>query len=409
MEEISVYLKNLDISVLSKNRPTLLLVHSQLLPFFNELATQKATTDKIQEILKLSDGKMLQNHTIKVKRLIFNSYGSKVLEIFVDKDVFASLESFVRNNLKTCLNDENATFVVRKMIGRGFRVILNVSDIDFEKESVLNTILAYLADGEKMSKLHDEVSNSSSYDDPGNSSSENLQIQSARVAITDQIIKTLFDVEKLTAKKYSFFFENFVRTLSNENISKVYKKIKRELNFLMENSYSNFMMQSFIEKYEDTEKLLKKVSLNNVHENVIFKILTKLQKDSKNDKLVEKIITKHYKDLKAFLFINDCVNVRALPVVKRLFIIKEHNMSINKVFSENFNKNSFKGDVECARYYLMGNENAQEKEKFVQKMMNECLGKKGEKVLEWMSRCCGYESRGKILKLLKNRKRVKVN
>ncbi|ELA47125.1 hypothetical protein VCUG_01398 [Vavraia culicis subsp. floridensis] len=410
MEQTAIYLKDLDMSILAANKPTLSRVCLQIKPYITELSVSKITTDKIQEIVEICDDKQLVelSKRMKIENMIYHNLGSKVLEVFVGKGVFAFLTDYMDANLQKCFNDGHATFVVRKMIEMGYKTVITPENIEFEKECVLNTVLVYLRSGGAHSECESGVENQKvgrrSHSDTGHSYSLARDIQNAKKSIIKHVLKTLFTYETLTEMKYSFFLEHFVKIMGENETKIIFKRIKNDLQSLAANKYSNYMVQSFIEKYDNTVELVHSLDLTTLHENVIQKILLKLQ-SQRNDKMAEQVIKKYYRDLKSFLFINGCVNLRCLPVTKRLFIIKEHNMNINDVFSENFGKESFKGDIEIVRYYLMGNEETKKKNLFVKKMMNECWGKKGEEVLVWMSRCCDYETRKKILKQLRQRKK----
>lgn len=395
MEEIISYLNDLDISVLEMNEPTLKMVNQNIRPFITQLSNSKDTTDKIQKILEMSDKSILidQSKKIKIDYMIYNGCGSKVLEIFIEKDAGHILMLYVKKNFKRVINDEYGTFVFRKMIEKNFFFNLKVEHIDFEKECVLNTLNVFLNKNFEFTEKEKK---------------EEEKILKSKKSLISHIIDNYFDLEHIQDKKYSFFLENFVQAIDSDEAEKIYNKIEKNIKDLSECPYGNYMIQSLIGKYKSVEQIIEKIDLFTAHENVLFKILLRLQSEEK-DTTVESLIIKHYKDLKSFLFSGDCINTRCIPVVKRLFMIKEHNMDVNDVFMNNFTSNSMKGNIECARFYLMGNDSPDKKEKFVKKMMDDCWGKKGEKLLVWMSRVCSYSTREKILRRLRKKKKTNLN
>lgn len=392
MDEITEYLQNLDISILSANIKTLKTVLINIKPFITKLSNSKNTTDKIQEILSLSHKEMLieQLKNIKIDSMIYNGCGSKVLEIFIEKDLGHILYLFVNKNVKKVLNDEYGTFVLRKMIAKNYFIILKLDDIDFEKEYVCNTINVFLSKEfvfeNKDKKVVEKV------------------LKSKRIII-DYIIDNYINIETLDDKKYSFFIENFIKSIQSDDINLIYRKIKRNIKFLSESKYGNFIIQSLIEKIENVEKIIQKIDFFVVHENILLKTLSKLQFEQKHE-LVEKLIIKHYKNLKNFIFTNDYINEKSLNIVKRLFILDKHNLNVNTIFAQNFSSKCFKGDIECLKLYLMGNDSPNHKEILVKRIMNDCWGKKGEKALVWMSRCCSFNTREIILKKLRRKKAI---
>lgn len=402
MNEIINYINDIDISVLSVNNVILSKVLLQLKRHVAELAILPSTFDKIYQIFELCDQKLLMSLSkrFEIKKTIFNSFGSKIMELFVKKGVAGFLEQYVAKKFYNCLHDKNATFVVRELIMKGFNIVVSVDKIDFTKEFVLNTLIVYLkTDHDDLSKVYVAGRKRIIMNNKDNISQE--KIMAAKQDIINHIIQTFFNYESLTQKQHSFFLEEFMNIVSDDQISKIYKKIKKDIRLLAANKYSNYMVQSFIKRYTgDIIDILNGLDFNTLHENIIIAILLKVQ-SSQNDELAEKIIIQYYGNLKSFLFNGQCINKRSLPIIKRMFMINNHNMSINCVFRENFLEASFAGNIECVRYYLMGNDCMTNKDEFIRKMFKHCYGKKGKQILSWMGEYCSYAMRKTVLNQLR--------
>lgn len=423
MEEVSKYLKDLDLSVLRHNKPTLKVVNDTIRPYITQLSNMKQTTDKIQEILEMTDPCDLLEivKKIKIENMIFNACGSKILEIFIKKKCGHILKIFIKKNIKKVLNDDCGTFVLRKVIENNFYFGIKIDDIDFEKESVLTTINVFINHNydfeakeplKKRSKLDLKIEENILLNVADQDIATVEQLDEKIIARTERcketlkshIIEKYFNLEYLQAKKYSHFLENFIKCLNQKEISRVYKKIESSITILSECPFGNFILQSFIGKYDKVDELRCKIDLSTVHENILIRFLLKYQ-ELKKDAIVEELIIQHYNNLESFLFIGDCFNKKCLSVVRRLFIMEKHNLNINEVFTKRFTSKALKGNIECIRLYLLGNDSPENKERFVKRHLDDCWSKKGEQILVWMSRVCAFTTRNKILQILRKKKK----
>lgn len=412
MDEITSYLKDLDVSVLKNNRATMKVVLGNIKPFITNLSNSKSTTDKIQEILKMCKKSDLLDLSkkIKIENMIYNGCGSKVLEIFIEMDSGHILKLFVKKNKKKILNDGCATHVLRIMIEKGFYFSIKPENIDFEKEDVLTTVNVFLAqefkiEGEKNENSSDKQSDSDEDKNENTKKDEIIKAEKSKKILTDYIIENYIDLGHIQSKKHCFFIENFIKSVDSEQFKKIYKKLFDQVELLSTCPFGNFAVQKLIEKCENVEEIIQKLDFNKVHENIFIKVLSKLQEENKNEK-VENFIQEYHRSLKNFMFNGDQINKRTLPVLKKLFMLKKQNLDINQVFVDNFNSNSMKGNIECVKYYLFGTDIPENKERFVKNMKDECWGKKGEQVLVWMSRVCSFDSREEILSVMRKRRKI---
>ncbi|KAM0688063.1 hypothetical protein COBT_000688 [Conglomerata obtusa] len=369
--DIIQYFKNLDLHKL--DALTISTINAEIAPAFNKIILHNELSYKLESLIEQSTAD--ENYKL-IKRMsteiVKSKIGSRVFEkliIHLNAEGFIKLCEDVQANFHIFFENENATFILRKIFSILKRTVMVEDKIivkNNEKrqkyhndrdEKLINQIKLekmMVKDLQnhtgKIEQLYTEF-----FDNQCNSVIKSLPILlqrdsclftlqqylqglSKKQKIIKKIIECFLIVDLKTVK--SHFYQNIFANSKKRNINRFYEKIKNDVMELAMDKHANYVIQELC-KYTCVKEIEKNINSFAINSNIIFNMSIYLLETDSNKAIdiIQKIYLKNEKDVFSLLLKEESIDSKFLQLVEKLFYLKEeHNLNVNSLFRKYFKR-----------------------------------------------------------------------